>query len=130
MSYWSIFWRTFAQLAASALLAVQALDWVSDFQASAEAMGLALLGALVGGLVAAGWAFVRSPAVSALDKALRSAVQALLGVVTLFAYNSVADVVSNVKLLVASIGSIIVAGLITYFQNQGTVPQPPVAEEG
>lgn len=124
MSYWSIFWRTFAQLSAAALLAVGGLDWTaSGFEASATTVGLALLGALVGGLVAAGWAFVSSPATTALEKAIRSAVQALIAVLAMFAYNSIGDVVNNGRLLVASIGGVVLAFLVTFFQNQGTVPE-------
>src|SRR5688500_8390601 len=103
LSYWSIFWRTFSQLASAGLLALGGLDLFTEVSAGATAIGLVLLSSAVGGLVAAGWAFRSSPAVSALDKAIRSAVEKLLGVIVLFTYNSIEDVVNNGRLLVASV---------------------------
>jgi hypothetical protein len=123
LTYWSIFWRTFAGLATAALLAAQGYDWASgDYKARATQLGFALLVALAGGLIAAGWAFVRSPAVTALDKAIRSAVQFVLGAGAGVVVNTFADLVSVGKLVVPAIIGALLAFAVTYFSNQGTVP--------
>lgn len=123
LTYWSIFWRTFAALATATLVAAQGYDWASgDYKTKVAQLGFGLLLALIGALTAAGWAYVRSPAVTALDKAIRSLVQYLLGAVGAVVINSFADLVSLPKLLVpAIIGAVIAFGL-AYFSNQGTVP--------
>jgi hypothetical protein len=123
-SLWSIFWRTFAQLALAALLAVQGLNWQdpNTVKVNATNLGIALLGAVLGGVVAVLWAYVATPAATAVEKAIRSAVQAAAGGLGAIALNSVADVLSVGHLLVAVGVSVVFAFAITYFQNQ----VPPV----
>lgn len=119
MNYWQIFWRTFAQLSAAALVTLQGLDWtVEGFNASSSKAGLALVLALIGALVAAGWAFVSSPATTALNKGLRSAVQAILGGIGAVVVNTWADVVAMERIVVPTIVAAVLAFGITYFQNQ------------
>jgi hypothetical protein len=120
MSYWSIFWRTFGQLALAALLAVQGLNWTDPekVKINATTLGVALLAAAVGGLVAVLWAFAASPAATALEKAIRSAAQAAAGGLGALALNSAADVVSVPTLLLGIAVSVVFAFAITYFQNQ------------
>lgn len=126
-TYWSIFWRTFTVLAASILVAAQGWDWTSDGAnvANASNLGWLLLGAAIGGLAAALWSYVNSPAVTPVEKAIRAAVQALLGsaffTVTI---TNTSDVLALKDLIVPSAFVIVSAFLITYFNNQGGTPQP------
>lgn len=120
MKLWQIFWRTFAQLALAALLAVQGLNWTeaSDVKVNATTLGVALLAAVIGGVVAVLWAFAASPAATALEKAVRSAAQAAAGGLGAIVLNGVADVISLPAVLVGVAVSVVFAFLITYFQNQ------------
>lgn len=119
MNYWTIGWRTFAQLAGAALLTLQGLDWtVEGFNASSSKAGLALVLALVGALVAVGWAFVQSPAVSAVQKAIRSGVEAILGGVGAIVVNEWADVVDLERLVVPTLVAAVLAFGVTYFSYQ------------
>jgi len=124
MNYWQIGWRTFAQLAGAALLTLQGLDWtVEGFNASSSKAGLALVLALVGALVAVGWAFVQSPAVTAVQKAVRSGVEAILGGVGAIVVNEWADVVALERLVVPTLVAAILAFGVTYFSYQ--TPKTP-----
>jgi uncharacterized membrane protein YeaQ/YmgE (transglycosylase-associated protein family) len=123
LTLWSIFWRTFASLATATLVAAQGYDWASgDYRAKVAQLGFGLLLAVIGAAVAAGWAFVQTPAVTAIDKAVRSLVQYLLGAVGAVVINSFADFVALPKLLVPAIIGAVIAFALTYFSNQGTVP--------
>lgn len=117
---WSIFWRTFAQLSLAALLAVQGLNWTDPdtVKVNATNLGIALLAAVLGGLVAVLWAYGSSPASTAIEKAIRSAAQAAAGGLGAIVLNSVADVLTIGHLLVAVAVSVVFAFAITYFQNQ------------
>jgi hypothetical protein len=122
MTLWNIFWRTFAQLAGAVLLGAQALDWVNgDKRTNILLVGLGLLAALVGAVVAVLWAFGKSPATTALEKAFRSAAEALAGGLTGLVINSQTDWVTFGSALVALGTGVVLAFGITYFQNQGTV---------
>lgn len=119
MNYWNILWKTFAQLAAAALLAVQGYSWVAEnFNASAAATGWALLGAAIGAVLAVLWAFVTSPAVTPLQKALRSAAEKLAGALSGLAIADAADLIEASKLVIPTIVAVVLAFAITYFQNQ------------
>lgn len=122
LTYWSIAWRTFAGLATATLVAAQGYDWATDYKTNAKQLAFGLLLAAIGALIAAGWAYVNSPSVTALEKAVRSLVQYILGAVGAVVINSFADLVALPRLLIpALIGAVIAFGL-TYFANQGTVP--------
>ena len=120
MNLWNIFWRTFAQLALAALLAVAGLNWtnIADVKVNATTLGVGLLGAVIGGVVAVLWAFGAQAAASPLEKAIRSAAQAAAGGLGAIALNSAADVVSLPTVLIGVAVSVVFAFLITYFQNQ------------
>jgi hypothetical protein len=126
MSLWSIFWRTFAQLALAVLLAVQVPDLVDEtwIKNTGAAVGLGLLVAFIGGLVAVLWAWGLTPATTALEKATRSAAQAAAGVLGALVLNSAADLVALPKVLVGGLVTVVLAFAVTYFQNQGPVPTP------
>lgn len=124
---WSIFWRTFTVLAASIFAAAETWDWVSDGAAVANVqnVGWLLLGAAIGGLVAVGWAYVNTPAITALQKAERAAVQALLtSAFATVTITNASDLIALKDMIVPSLAAIALAFLLTYFNNQGGVPQP------
>lgn len=127
--YWNIFWKTFAQLAAAALASAQ-VYFVTQSNANTvnlSVTGFALVMAFLGALIAVGTAYVKTPATTALQKALRSGVQALVGGVATWAINSVADVVATERLLVPLAVSVVLAFGVTYFQSQGTTTTVTVA---
>jgi hypothetical protein len=120
MTYWQIFWRTFAQLALAGVLALQGLDFtdLANVEANAFSIGVVVLAAGIGGLVAVLWAFVQSPADSALEKGLRSAAETIAGGLGALAINTGTDWVSTSRLIVGMLGAAAVAFLVTYFQYQ------------
>lgn len=122
MNLWNIFWRTFAQLALAALLAVQGLDWTNaaDVKVNGTTLGVALLAAVVGGVVAVLWAYAATPATTSVEKAIRSAAQAAAGGLGVLVLNSLADVVKVPALLIGIAVSVVFAFAVTYFQNQPT----------
>ena len=111
----AVFARTFAQLAAAALIAVQGYDWASgnEIQDNGIVLGLALLSALIGALVAAGWAFVGSPAATPLGKAVRSGIEKVVGGVGAVAVSSVADLAELSRLVPSLLIAAALAFLIT-----------------
>jgi hypothetical protein len=126
-SLWSIFWRTFAQLTLAVLLAIQVPDlfdptWIRD---TAEALGVGLSVAAIGGVVAALWAFAASPATSALAKAIRSAAQSIAGTLGGIVITTTTDLLTVPKVLVGGAVTTVLAFAITYFQYQGSVPPEP-----
>lgn len=119
--YWQIFWKTFAQLAASGLLAYQGYNVVQgNGTANLATLGFVLLAAALGAVVATGTAYWKSPATTAIQKAIRSGVQALTAGIATWALNSWQNVVSTEKLLIPLAISVGLAFAITYFQNAGT----------
>lgn len=125
--YWSIFWRTFTVLSASILIGAQGWDWVSDGAtvANASNLGWLELGATIAALAAALWAYSRTPAVTPIGKATRAAVEALLGSVIFTAtITNASDAIALEHLIVPALIGIALAFVITYFNNQGGVPQP------
>lgn len=122
---WQVFWKTFAQLALATALAAQGYDWASGGRKSSFAvLGFGLLMAFLGALVAGVQVWLGSPAVTALEKAIRSFVQTIVGAIAALVINSVASVVEFTHLLVPLLISAALAFAVTYFQNQGTVVTP------
>jgi hypothetical protein len=127
-TYWSIFWRTFAQLAVPAVIAAQSYDWYNgNARVNATLLSFALLVAAIGGLAAAGYAWVTTPATTVLQKATRSAVEAALGVLVALPVNATSDIVKWPPLIVGGISVVVGAFVLTFFQNQ--VPAPAPVEE-
>lgn len=118
--------RTFAALAGAALLAAQGYDWVSGdaVRNNGYLLGLALLAAFVGALVAGGWSYVGSPATTPLGKAIRAAVEKIVGGIGAVAFNSAADVVEFSRLLPALGISAVLAFAITF----ASYVSPPTTE--
>jgi len=126
VNYWKIFWRTFAQLALAVLLVIQVPDLVDStwIRNTAEATGLGLAASLLGAVVAVLWAYIGTPAATALGKAFRSAAQALAGTLGGLVLTQTSDLLTVPKVIVGGLISIVLAFAITYFQNQGPVPPP------
>lgn len=121
--YKSIFLRTAGVLALTALLAAQSLEWTEDaLPASGAILGWSLLAAIVGGLIAVGWAFVKQPATTALGRAFRASVQALLGApIAGLIVESRTDLVSASGLVVPTIAAVLIAFGISYLGNLNPV---------
>jgi hypothetical protein len=123
--YLSIFTKTAAALALTVFLAAQTLDW-SDKDtviASSTIVAFGLLGAVIGGLIAVLWAFAGTPAVTAVGKALRSAVQALLALpIAGVVLNETSDFVELEKLVIPTVAAVVLAFLVSYLSNRNPVP--------
>lgn len=121
---WQIFWRTFAQIALPVLLTAQGYVWATtaDAKINATSIGLGLLAAFVGALVAVGIAYGSTPAATAAGKAVRSGVEALVGVAGALVFNSVDDVLQTGTVIAGGVAAIILAMAVTYFQYQAEAP--------
>lgn len=121
-----IFTRTFAALAATALVAVQGFDWATsdEIRNNGYVLGLALLAALIGAAVAVGWSFVSSPATTAVGKAVRAAVEKVIGGIGVVAFNSAADVVQFSHLL----PPLLIGAVLAFFITLLSYVSPPVVE--
>lgn len=126
---WTIFWRTFAQLALAVILAVQGLDWVTSGgrKSSSTVLLLGLLAAFIGAVASVLWAWAATPAVSAIQKAFRSAAQAAAGGLGAIVLNQASDFYNLGKVLAAVLVAVVFAFGITFFQNQGAPPPPQPA---
>jgi predicted MFS family arabinose efflux permease len=126
MTYLSIGFRTFAQLATAVIAGAQVYDWTNGDKGVGFALvGFGLLAALIGALVAMLWAYVSSPATTALEKALRSAAQAVAATLGGLAINSGADLVATKALLVSGAIAVVLAFALTFLQYQSPTPAPP-----
>jgi hypothetical protein len=117
--YVQIFTRTFAQLSLAVLLAAQGMVWVTghDARINVTTMALGLLMAAIGGLVAAGYAYARTPAETALGKAIRSAVQTVAAGLATLAINQVGDFAAAGTVLTGLVVATALAFGVTYLQN-------------
>jgi hypothetical protein len=123
MSYWSIGWRTFAQLATAVIAGAQVYDWTNGSKGAGFALvGFGLLAAAIGAVVAVLWAFVGSPASTAVEKALRSAAQAAAATLGGLAINASTDWVSTQAVFVSGGIGIVLAFALTYFSYQAPPP--------
>lgn len=122
LTYWSIFWRTFSALELAVIGAAVTWDWASDFKTNATKLLFLTLAPFIGAVAAAIWSYVRTPAVTAVEKALRAFAQAIAGGLAAVVINVPADVVALPNLLVSLGIAAVGAFLVTFFSNQGTVP--------
>ena len=123
--YLSIFTKTAGALALTTLLSAQTLDWSDKDKviASGTIVAFGLLGALIGGLIAVAWAFVATPAVTAVGKGLRSAVQALLALpIAGVVIDEASDFVTVEKLLIPTACAVVLAFLVSYLSNRTPAP--------
>ena len=131
--YVSIFVKTAGALALTVLLAAQTLDWSDQEKvvSSGTIVAFGLLAAVIGGLIAVGWAFVGTPAVTALGKALRSAVQALLAApLAAVVIKSVDDFATVGDLLVPTLAAVVLAFLVSYLSNRLPAPSSEAKATG
>lgn len=125
--YLSIFTKTFAALAVSALGFAATLKWdtPADVRTSAGVLGFVLLMALIGGLLAVLWAYVGQPAVTPLGRALRSAVQALLAAPAAVAIANAqnwGDLANLSTLWLPTLAAVVIAFLASLAANYAPVP--------
>lgn len=125
-----IFVRTFAQIALPVLLAAGAYTWATsdDVKANAVVVGLGLLTAFVGAVVAVLQAYAATPAATALGKAARSAVQAIVGVLATLVFNSVSDITDAGVILAGGVATVVLAFVVTYLQYLASADAPVVVE--
>jgi predicted MFS family arabinose efflux permease len=125
LTYSTIFFRTFAQLATAVIAGAQVYDWTNGEKSAGFALvGFGLLAALIGAVVAVLWAFVSSPATTALQKAFRSAAQAVAATLGGLAINSSADLVATKAVLVSGAIAVVLAFALTFLQYQSPTPAP------
>lgn len=122
LTYWSIFWRTFSALELAVVTAAMTWDWASDFKANAAKLMLLTVAPFLGALGAAFYAAGKSPAVTAIGKAVRAFFQAVGGGIAVIGINSFADVIALPNLLVPLIITAVLSFAVTFFSAQGTVP--------
>jgi hypothetical protein len=123
--YLSIFTKTAGALALTVFLAASALEWTdkNTVIASGTVVAFGLLAALIGGLIAVAWAFVGTPAVTPVGKALRSAVQALLAApIAGVVIDSTNDFVDVEKLIIPTVFAVVIAFIVSFLANSTPVP--------
>lgn len=129
----SIFAKTAGALALTVFLAAATLEWTdkNTVIASGTIVAFGLLAAVIGGLIAMLWAFVGTPAVTPVGKALRSAVQALLATpLAGMVIDSTNDFVDVEKLIVPTVAAVIIAFIVSYLANANPVPTTTVKPVG
>jgi hypothetical protein len=111
--------------ALTVFLAAQGYDWTGEhFVTSGEIVAWGLLGALIAGLLACLWAVVTSPATTAFGKALRQAVQTLLGLpIAGVAIRSWSEFTALGKLVVPTVAAVVIAFIVSYLTNRNPAPQ-------
>lgn len=124
--YVSIFLRTAGGLALTILVAAQAWEWTDEsIVPNAQKLGFALAVAAVGGLIAVAWAFIGTPAVTPLGKALRQGVQALVAsplVVLLSEATGIGDLSGIGDMIVPTLSAVVLAFLISFGGNRAPAP--------
>ncbi|HEY9013446.1 MAG TPA: hypothetical protein VIM84_00060, partial [Gemmatimonadales bacterium] len=91
--------------------------------ANAIVVGLGLLGCVIAALVAVGTAYTKfGPAETALQKALRSAVQALVSGLSAVGIATVADLVALPPVLITMGVAVVGAFVVTFLSYQGAPP--------
>lgn len=124
--YLSVFTKTFATLAATALLAAQTLKWDTpeDVKTSGTVLGFSLLMALIGAILAVLWSIVGTPAVTPLGRAVRSAIQALLAApLAAVVIDSTSDFADVGKMLIPTAAAIVIAFVLSLAANYSAVPE-------
>jgi hypothetical protein len=121
--YWSIFWRTFSVAAAALLGSAEIYKALQDdFSIGADLLLAGLIMAGLAGLIAAGHAYVASPAVTPLGKAIRQAFQVALATLATVVITVPTDVLNLGPVLVPGAIATVLAFFVTLFANQGALP--------
>lgn len=123
-----VFSRTFLVLAGSVLVAVQGLEWVNSetIGNNVLTLGLGLLSAVIGGLLAVAAAYLIHPSASKLEKAFRAFLEKILSGGLVITFSSVADLVAFGKLLPPLLVAAAFSFAITYISVEP--PPAPVTE--
>jgi hypothetical protein len=123
--YVNIFVKTLAQLTLAVAIAAQGYAWATgaDARVNFTTIGLGLLAAFIGAVVAVGHAYAGSPATTAVAKATRSAVQAFVGALGAVVLNSTADLANVTTVLAASAAAIVLAFVVTYLSYIPPLPE-------
>jgi len=121
--YWSIFWRTFSVAAAAVLGSAEIYKaLVDNVRLGVDVLLAGLIMAAIAGLLAAGQAWVASPAVTPLGKALRQAAQVALGTLATVVITVPTDLLQLGPVLYPGIIATVLAFFFTLFANQGPPP--------
>jgi hypothetical protein len=120
-----VFTRTFLVLAGSVLLAVQGMEWADSSLIGNNilTLGLGLLAAAVGGLLAVAAAYVIGPATTKFQKSVRAFLEKIVAGVGVVAFSTVADVVAFGKLVGPLLIAAVFAFAITYISTEPP-PEP------
>lgn len=124
-----IFVRTLAAGALGVLTAAVTLPWstADDVKASGTVVAWGLVAALIAALIAVGWALVAKPATTPLGRAIRQAVQTLLGLpIASVVVTSLDDVATAGELVVPTVVAVAIAFLTSLLS--GLNPPPPVTD--
>jgi hypothetical protein len=119
-----VFTRTFLVLAGSVLLAVQGLEWADGtlIGNNVLTLGLGLLAAAVGAVLAVAAAYIAGPATTKLQKSVRAFLEKIVAGIGVVAFSTAADVVAFGKLVVPLLIAAVFAFAITYISTE----PPPV----
>jgi hypothetical protein len=122
-----VFARTFLVLAGSVLLAVQGLAWADKtlIGNNALTLGLGLLSAVIGALLAVAAAYLVRPSGSKLEKAVRAFLEKVIAGIGVVTVSSLADLVAFGKLLPPLLIAALFSFLITFASTE-PAPVPPV----
>lgn len=130
--YKNVFVQTFIKAALPVLIAAGAWDWSGDHAIDAgSVLGWTLFGCLVMAVFAVAWAFIGSPAVTLLGKALRHAVEALVALpiaAALADVRSWGDLTDLEPLLVPTLIAVVIAFITSYLSNAAPTPTVVPAE--
>jgi hypothetical protein len=110
---------------------VQGLEWADStlIGNNALTLGLGLLSAALGGVLAVGAAYLIHPSASKLEKAIRAAIEKVLAGGLVIAFSSVADLVAFGKLLPPLLIAAVFSFIITFVSVEPP-PTPPGAATG
>lgn len=123
--YLSVFTKTFAGLAATALIAAQTLQWDEPqaIRSSAMVLGFSLLMALIGATIALLWAVLGQPATTVWGRAIRAGIQALLASpLAAIVLHNTSDFVEVEQMLLPTLSAVALAILIALAANYAPVP--------
>lgn len=119
-----VFSRTFLVMTGAVLVAVQGLQWVNPeaLGNNITTLGLGLLSAVVGGVLAVAAAYLIHPSATKLEKAFRAFLEKVLAGGLVVTFSSVAELVAFGKLLPPLLIAAAFSFVITYISVE---PPPP-----
>jgi len=126
-----VFTRTFLVLAGAVLVAVQGLEWADPtlIGNNVLTLGLGLLSAAIGGVLAVAAAYLIHPSASKLEKAIRAFLEKIVSAGLVITFSTVADLVAFGKLLPPLLVAAAFSFVITFISVEPP-PQAPGAATG